>query len=81
MRSNFRRSGRLCGHALLHATKQKQIKRRLNHLHKTAVAWMRVRLAQTAPQEGWTEACEEYGARLKAACESINKELDVEGLC
>ena len=50
-------------------------------LRETAVAWLRVRLAETVPAKAWTETREQYGARLKECCEAINKSYNVPGLC
>ena len=50
-------------------------------LHETAVSWMRVRLAETTPPRPWLETHEEYNQRLKACCDAVNRDLDVEGLC
>ena len=50
-------------------------------LHETAVAWLRVRLAENVPARPWLETRADYTKRLKACCETVNKDLDVEGLC
>ena len=50
-------------------------------LHETAVSWMRRRLARTVPAQAWAETRQEYTSRLKACCDEINADLDVEGLC
>ena len=50
-------------------------------LHETAVAWMRVRLAQSVPPKAWKEPRVAYTARLKRCCADVNHRLNVEGLC
>ena len=50
-------------------------------LHETAVSWMRRRLASTLPAKPWEETRQEYASRLKACCDEINRDLDVEALC
>ena len=50
-------------------------------LHETAVSWMRRRLASTLPAKPWEETRQEYASRLKACCDEINCNLDVEVLC
>ena len=50
-------------------------------LHATAVSWLRVRVAETAPPRPWLETHEEYNQRLKACCGAVNRDLGVEGLC
>ena len=50
-------------------------------LHETAVAWIRLRMAQTLPREPWRESEEEWGKRLKDTVTYINNKYDVEGLC
>lgn len=48
--------------------------------HETAVAWMRVRLAQSVPPKVWKESRAAYTARLKRCCADINHRLNVESL-
>ena len=50
-------------------------------LQETAVSWLRVRLACSAPQRSWEETREQFRARIKRCCEDINNALDVVGLC
>ncbi len=50
-------------------------------LHETAVAWMRLRLSKSVPQNAWEETRDEYASRLKAAAAFINDKYDVDGLC
>ena len=50
-------------------------------LHATAVSWMRVRVAEMTPPRPWLETHEAYNQRLKACCDAVNRDLDVEGLC
>lgn len=50
-------------------------------LHETAVAWLRLRLAETTPKDCWKETREEYTTRLKNCAEYINNNFDVQGLC
>ena len=50
-------------------------------LHETAVAWLDKRLKLTTPAKAWEETPEELGARLWQACEYINANYEVEGLC
>ena len=49
--------------------------------HETAVAWIRVRLAQTTPKRCWEETREQFRARLKHVVDTINATCDVAGLC
>ena len=50
-------------------------------LHETAVAWTRALLTKTMPAAPWRETREEYAARLRSVCTTINAQHDVEGLC
>ena len=50
-------------------------------LHETAVAWVRRRETVTQTQEPWHETVEEFGTRLRAICQHVNANFDVEGLC
>ena len=50
-------------------------------LHETAVAWLRVRLAESTPAKCWLETREQFRARLKHCCEAINEAYEVENLC
>ena len=50
-------------------------------LHERAVAWIRLRLTQSTPDQCWLEARVEYEARLKRVAADINANLDVPGLC
>ena len=49
-------------------------------LHETAVSWLRVRERETVPAKAWLETREQFTTRLKACCEAVNKDLDVEGM-
>ena len=51
------------------------------HVRETAVAWIRLRLTQTTPEQCWVETRTEYEARLKEVVADINANLDVQGLC
>ena len=50
-------------------------------LHETVVAWMRVRLSKTTPQEAWTETEDAYAKRLKTCAAYINDHYKVKELC
>jgi len=50
-------------------------------LHETAVAWIRDREKKTMPARPWQETAAEYRTRIKAICQHINDNHDVEGLC
>ena len=50
-------------------------------LHETAVAWLTQRLVVTTPARAWEESVAAFGKRLKEACEYINAQHNVEGLC
>ena len=50
-------------------------------LHETAVAWVARRMVLTTPVREWEETLEDFGARLKAACQYCNDNYDVDGLC
>ena len=49
-------------------------------LHKTAVSWLRVRLAESVPAKAWAETKEQYTSRLRACCQAVNSCYDIEGL-
>ena len=42
---------------------------------------MRLRMARSVPKKPWEETRAAYASRLKAACQEINDDLDVDGLC
>ena len=50
-------------------------------LHETAVAWIRLRLTRSTPDQCWLETRAEYGSRLKTVVRDINANLDVLSLC
>ena len=50
-------------------------------LHETVVSWLRVRLVESIPQRACLQTREAFSTRLKMCCESVNRDLDVEGLC
>ena len=50
-------------------------------LHETVVAWVRNREKVTQPKYPWTETEAQYGSRLRAICQYINQNYDVDGLC
>ena len=50
-------------------------------LHETAVSWLRHRLTETLPKLSWKETPDQFAARLRLCCTSVNKELEVEDLC
>ena len=50
-------------------------------LHETAVAWIRYREGKTRPKEPWNESVAQFGTRLKAICQDINDNLEVDNLC
>ena len=50
-------------------------------LHETAVAWISHRLQITAPKKEWEESVEQFGARLRSACQHVNENYNVTGLC
>ena len=49
--------------------------------HEAAIAWVRVRLAQTVPPKAWKESRAGHTASLKRWYADSNHRLDVEGLC
>ena len=49
--------------------------------HETVVSCIRRRETITHKRQPWTETVEEFSARLRAICDHINSNLDVEGLC
>ena len=50
-------------------------------LHETAVAWIRLKLAESTPRHPWLETREQYAVRLRHVVAAINKSHDVGGLC
>ena len=52
-------------------------------LHETAIAWLRDRLHRSAVavQKPWEETPKEFGTRLQAVVNGINRDCDVAGLC
>ena len=44
-------------------------------LHETAVAWIRVRLAQTTPKRCWEETREQLRARLTHVVDTIQRHV------
>ena len=50
-------------------------------LHETFVSWMRTRLNTGVPKRPCEETRNAYAARLKACCEDINRNLNLEDLC
>ena len=50
-------------------------------LHETAVAWIRHREKKTKPKVPWEETPAEVGQRLRAICQDINDNLEVDDLC
>ena len=41
-------------------------------LHETAVSWIRLRLASTAPSKAWLDTKEQYASRLSTVVGNIN---------
>ena len=41
-------------------------------LHETAVSWVRLRLASTAPSKAWLDTKEQYASRLSTVVGNIN---------
>ena len=50
-------------------------------LHETAVAWVTARLCVTTPKREWEETENGFTTRIIAACQYVNDNFDVEGLC
>ena len=50
-------------------------------LHETAVAWIRYREKKSKPKVPWEETPAEVGQRLRAICQDINDNLEVDDLC
>ena len=50
-------------------------------LHETAVAWIRYREKKSKPKVPWEETPAELGQRLRAICQDINDNLEVDDLC
>ena len=49
-------------------------------LHQTAVAWIRYREKKSKPKVPWEATPAELGQRLRAICQAINDNLEVDDL-